>query len=42
MAREFRLFPHQYEVNIKALHDADDSFMSGVELLEGEYNKLKD
>ena len=22
--------------------DADDSFMSGVELLEGEYNKLKE
>lgn len=40
MAREFRRFPNQYEVNIKALHDADDSFMSGVELLEGEYNKL--
>lgn len=42
MAREFRRFPHQYEVNIKALHDADDSFMSGVELLEAEYNKLKE
>ncbi len=42
MAREFRRFPHQYEVNIKALHDADDSFMGGVELLEGEFKKLKE
>lgn len=42
MAREFRRFPHQYEVNIKALRDANDSFMSGVELLEREYYKLEE
>lgn len=35
-------FPHQYEMNIKALKGTNDSFMSGVELLEAENNKLED
>lgn len=41
MAREFRMFPHQYEVNVKALREANDSFLSGVELLIKAYNTLK-
>ena len=40
MAREFVRFPKQYQVNLKALKDANNSILTGVELLE-EYNQLK-
>lgn len=40
MAREFVRFPEQYQVNMKALKDANNSFLTGVELLEDEYNKI--
>ena len=33
MAREFLRFPHQYEVNLKALKEANNSFLSGLYLL---------
>ncbi len=33
MAREFLRFPHQYEVNLKALKEANNSFLSGLDLL---------
>ena len=40
MAREFVRFPEQYQVNMKALKNADNSFLTGVELLEEEYNRI--
>ena len=33
MAREFLRFPYQYEVNLKALKEANNSFLSGLDLL---------
>jgi len=33
MAKEFLRFPHQYEVNLKALKEANNSFLSGLDLL---------
>lgn len=39
MAKEFRRFPEQYEVNIKALKDADDEYNTGVSLLEECYKR---
>ena len=33
MAKEFLRFPHQYEINLKALKEANSSFLTGVELL---------
>lgn len=41
MAREFARFPKQYQVNLLALKDANNSFLTGVELLEDEYNQVK-
>ncbi len=40
MAREFVRFPMQYQVNLKALKDANSPFLTGVELLEAEYKLL--
>jgi len=40
MARDFKDFPEQYEVNIKSLEDANDEFFTGVQLLKEEYDKL--
>ena len=37
MAREFARFPRQYQVNLKALKEANNPFLTGVELLEAEY-----
>lgn len=39
MAKEFRRFPEQYEVNIKALKDANDEYNTGVSLLEECYKR---
>ncbi len=33
MAKEFLRFPHQYEINLKALKEANSSFLTGVDLL---------
>lgn len=33
MAREFARFPHQYEINLKALKETNNPFLSGVDLL---------
>jgi len=33
MAKEFLRFPHQYEINLKALKEAYCSFLTGVDLL---------
>lgn len=40
MAKTFKRFPKQYEVNVRALKEMNDEFMTGVGLLEEEYNKL--
>ena len=40
MAKEFHRFPKQYEVNIAALKKEDDIFLTGVDLLEKEYNNF--
>lgn len=39
MAKDFKKFPQQYEVNLRALQDMDDDFLSGVTLLLDEYSK---
>ena len=38
MAGEFKKFPEQYKTNIDFLKKQNDSFRSGVEFLENEYN----
>lgn len=38
MAEEFKKFPEQYKTNIDFLKKQNDSFRSGVEFLENEYN----
>lgn len=40
MAKDFILFPEQYEVNINALKQQEQGIINGVELLEREYDKL--
>lgn len=40
MAKEFKNYPEQYQVNVKALEEADDEYLTGVALLKEEYNKL--
>jgi len=40
MAEEFRKFPEQYKTNINFLKSKNDSFKTGVEFLENEYNKI--
>ncbi|MGI5071127.1 hypothetical protein HRO26_08285 [Treponema pectinovorum] len=41
MAKEFLDYPEQYQVNRKALKDANNPTLSGVGLLEEEMEKLK-
>jgi len=41
MAEEFLKYPQQYEVNLKALKEMDDEFMSGAKLLEEMVEELK-
>lgn len=40
MAREFKTYKEQYAVNVEALKNECDPFLTGVELLEKEYNEL--
>ncbi|MBI9037928.1 MAG: DUF559 domain-containing protein [Bacteroidales bacterium] len=40
MAKEFKKFPSQYQTNLERLRQQNDSFKSGVEFLENEYNKI--
>lgn len=40
MAKEFRRYPSQYDVNVKALKDANNPEITGVDILEKEYNML--
>lgn len=40
MAKEFKNYPEQYQVNVKVLEEADDEYLTGVALLKEEYNKL--
>jgi len=40
MAKEFKIFPEQYQTNIDALKRQNDIFKSGIDFLENEYNKL--
>ena len=39
MAKEFKLYPQQYEVNIRAL-EKEDSYLSGFQMLKDEYNRI--
>lgn len=39
MAREFKNYPQQYEVNMKALIEANDDYLTGASLLKIEYEK---
>ncbi len=40
MAQEFKRFPEQYLVNVKFLKHQDNSFLTGVEYLEREFNSI--
>lgn len=40
MAREFKDFPDQYEVNIRFLESCNDEYLTGVSLLKREYEKV--
>lgn len=40
MAKDFKQFPQQYEVNMNALKGMNNEFLSGAELLEEEMKKL--
>jgi len=40
MAREFKRFPEQYEINIQSLKKMDNEILSGVNYLIEEYNKI--
>ena len=40
MAREFKRFPDQYKINIQALQDMNDEFLSGVNYLIEEFDRL--
>jgi len=41
MAKEFMEYPEQYQVNIKALKEANNPVLSGIEYLEEEVEKLQ-
>ena len=41
MARDFKRFPKQYEINLKYLKKLNNEYLTGVSLLEKEYDKLK-
>lgn len=38
MAKEFRQFPDQYQVNIDYLKSLNDEYLTGAKLLETQYN----
>ena len=40
MAKEFRNYPSQYAVNLKALEDANDEDLTGVSMLKEEFNRI--
>jgi len=40
MAKEFARFPEQYAVNVKALKETNNPFLTGVDLLEKEYKRV--
>lgn len=40
MARDFKRFPEQYEINIQSLKKMDNEILSGVNYLIEEYNKI--
>lgn len=40
MAREFKKFPRQYEINLQSLKAMNDDMLSGVNYLIEEYNKI--
>jgi len=40
MAMDFKKFPEQYQTNIDALKRQNDTFKSGIDFLEKEYNEL--
>ncbi len=40
MAKDFALFPKQYQINLNALKAANNDFLTGVSLLEEACNKL--
>lgn len=40
MAKEFKKYPEQYQINILALKKENDTFKSGINFLEIEYNKI--
>lgn len=40
MAMDFKRFPEQYDTNIIALKKQNDTFKSGIDFLETEYNKI--
>ena len=42
MAREFHKYPTQYMVNLKALEDMNDEYLTGASLLKEEYDKIGD
>lgn len=41
MAREFHSYPTQYVVNLKALENMNDEYLTGVSLLKEEYDKIE-
>ena len=41
MAKEFRSYPSQYVVNLKALEDANDEYLTGASLLKEEYDRTE-
>jgi len=41
MAEEFKKFPEQYKTNLHSLKKQNDTFKSGVDFLENEYEKIE-
>lgn len=42
MAIEFRKYPEQYQVNLRALQEEEDELLSGADMLKAEYERLKE
>ena len=40
MAKEYKMFPQQYKINVDSLKKENQPFLTGVDLLEAEYNKV--
>ena len=40
MAKEFKNFPKQYEININSLLNENNALLTGVDILQEEYNKI--